>query len=131
MDFRNTPRYQQGVQKIMALPAHYRAVISTRALDEKFGDEMERKLMLSALHDANKQLRLKELEIRQQESNFKIDLANRKLDTAVSQAKKANVFDIANLGLSTFMGYGQLKRDRALSEKYDNLLESLAERKTL
>jgi hypothetical protein len=109
----------------MALPSHYRAVLSRRALDAKFGDEEQRKVLQAALHDANTQLRLRELELREKEADAKIDISNRKLDTAISQARKANVFDIANLGLSTFMGFGQLKRDRALSEKYDRLLESI------
>lgn len=109
----------------MALPPHYRAVLSSRSLDESFGDEEQRKLMQAVLHDANKALKLRELELRRKELDFKTDIANRKLDTAIAQAKKSKVFDIANLGLSTFMGYGQLKRDRALSQKYDQLLESI------
>lgn len=128
MDFRTHPRYQQALQRIMALPPHYKAVLSRRALDEKFGDEYQRKVLSSALYDANKKLKQDALDLRRQEVEHKIDIANRTLDTGITQAKRSKVFDIANLGLSTYMGYGQLKRDRALTKKYDDLLEKVAEK---
>lgn len=104
-DFVNSPRYQRMFQRYARMSPEQRAIVSTAALDEKFGDEdMRRQLQLMELGIKKKAFD-ESLAFAKQKFGAEMDFKRGAFDFSKSQERKGELLGMANLAAAGTLGY--------------------------
>lgn len=143
INWQDNPRYQRALQKLQRMSPDQRAIVDTAMLDESFGDAETRKMITSLQRGSEKKYRTKRLELSGRAQTASHDIQKQELDlsrqglaertrssTAMqnlrrksfeydkSQLPISTALGVANVGLSGYTGYQDMKRKQSMADIY-------------
>jgi len=122
MNYKDNPRYQRFLAKYMTLSPDRKALLDTAILDQNFADQDMRKELQGIKLASQKQQQDRSVDLNDRRFHANQDYRNETMDFQDDQMDKAEMLGMANLGLTGYFGYQDMKRRKEREGQVQDLL---------
>lgn len=115
MDIARDPRYQEAIQRIMAMSPEQRAVLSSASVDKRFGSEAMRRRIAGMKAEATRRAREQDIGLRR----GMLGLEERKFKAYKSELPSLKRLGYAEVGVAGLTGLGGLMMQRSQAQNLE------------